>query len=61
MKWRISFEIELPTESHDEARDWARFEIGFNGNLSGTNPCSKMDLPANWEELDLNSLRVTRS
>ncbi len=61
MKWKISFEIELPTESPDDAYDWARFEIGFNGNLSGKNPCVDIDLPAQREDLVRNSLSVTRA
>jgi hypothetical protein len=60
MKWRITFEIELPTDNYQDAYDWARFEIGFNSNLSNANPCIGLDLPAHWDALADRSLKVTR-
>lgn len=58
--FQISFEIKLPTESEAEAQAWAEFELGFNGQLKGGNPCSSMSLPANWDELRQHSLRVRK-
>ena len=60
MKYRITFEIELPTENVSDAEDWAKFELGFNSMLPGSSECKQISLPANWDDLDLNSLRVSR-
>lgn len=60
MKWQISFEIELPTESAYDVESWAKFELGFVSSLSGKNECRRIDLPAH-DELDLDSLRVSRA
>jgi hypothetical protein len=60
-KYEIKFEIELPTEDESEATAWAEFELGFNGHLKGGNPCTKISLPANWDELRQHSLRVRKT
>jgi hypothetical protein len=59
-RYEIKFDIELPTEDESEATAWAEFEIGFNCQLKGGNPCNKIGLPANWDELRQHSLRVRK-
>jgi hypothetical protein len=46
MKVNVSFTIEIPVEhaTQPDLFDWIRFELGANGNLSGTNSLNFLDL-----------------
>lgn len=59
-RWRVTFEIDLPTDSYNKAAEWAEFVIGFNCMLKGGNPCSDIDLPASIERDRLSCPRVDR-
>lgn len=51
MKWKIEFEIDLPTDSWDHAFEWAKFVTGYTASMSGKNPCTRIDLPADHERV----------
>lgn len=44
--WRVTFEIDLPTESEAQVAEWARFVLGSQAHLRSDNPCRHLDLPA---------------
>ncbi len=58
MKYKIEFIIDVPVDDEEQVSDWMEFELGFNSTLSQSNPCSKLGLPMNWDNLDINSLNV---
>jgi hypothetical protein len=59
-KYRVSFDVELPTDNDDLARDWAAFVIGWCGHLKGDNPCIDIDLPVDRDRIGLYRPCVSR-
>ena len=52
--WRVEFEVDVPIGTKPEdVIEWLRYELGDNGQISGSNPMSEYDLEANFGTVDI--------
>ena len=53
-QYNVSMVIDVPDvgATEDEVEEWVKFQVGYCGGMSATNPLESHDIETNWIEVE---------